>query len=105
MPCFHETVLSAWQQPTTHTEPMHRLSHKLSITAKKLREWSKKLVSEVKLKYQMANEVIMQLDIAQEQRQLTQQEYLLRSALKRRVLGYAVIERARKKQASRITKH
>lgn len=48
-------------------------------------------------------DVIQRLDAAQENRDLTQAEFRLRLGLKRRLLGYAVIERARKKQASRIT--
>ena len=51
----------------------------------------------------MALEVIKRLDIAQESRDLSDAELALRHGLKRRVVGLAVIERARKKQASRIT--
>ncbi len=51
----------------------------------------------------MALEVILQLDIAQESRQMSQAELTLRRGLKDRVLGIAVVERARKKQAARIT--
>ena len=41
----------------------------------------------------MALEVIQRLDIAQESRDLSSAEFRLRQGLKRRVLGYAVIER------------
>lgn len=51
----------------------------------------------------MALEVILRLDIVQEHRALTEDEHLLRSQLKLRAMGLAVIERARKNQASRIT--
>lgn len=50
----------------------------------------------------MALEVIHRLDIAQESRQLSSAEFQLRQGLKRRVIGYSVIERARKKQISRV---
>lgn len=60
-------------------------------------------MSENKLKMQMALEVIHQQDIAQESRLLTDAKFELRKGLKRRVLGYAVIERSRKREASRIT--
>ena len=50
----------------------------------------------------MALEVIQRLDIAQESRDLSSAEFRLRQGLKRRVLGYAVIERASKKQTSRV---
>lgn len=51
----------------------------------------------------MALEVILRLDIAQESRQLSQAELNLRRGLKDRVMGLSIIERARKRQASRIT--
>lgn len=51
----------------------------------------------------MALEVIQRLDIAQENRELSTAEFHLRKGLKHRIMGYAVINRARKKQASRIT--
>uniref|UniRef100_A0A0E0M570 Uncharacterized protein n=1 Tax=Oryza punctata TaxID=4537 RepID=A0A0E0M570_ORYPU len=51
----------------------------------------------------MALEIILRLDIAQEGRALSTSEINLRRQLKSRVMGLAVIERARKRQASRIT--
>ena len=51
----------------------------------------------------MAQEIILRLDIAQENRSLTAAELLLRAKLKKRILGLAVIERARCKQASRLS--
>lgn len=50
----------------------------------------------------MALEVILQLDIAMEIRQLSPEEWELRSGLKRRAIALAVLERARKKQCARI---
>lgn len=46
---------------------------------------------------------ILRLDIAEETRTLTEPEDDLRSKLKKRLLGWAAIEKARKKQCSRIT--
>jgi hypothetical protein len=40
----------------------------------------------------MAQEVILRLDIAQENRELTPAEQLLRAKLKKRVLGLAMIK-------------
>ena len=45
----------------------------------------------------------MRLDVAQEKRGLTQQEFWLRKQLKLRTLGLAAVERSRKRQASRLT--
>ena len=49
MPGFKEVVADAWNAPTSHTQPAHILNHKLKITAKKLRAWSKGLFSNHKL--------------------------------------------------------
>jgi len=49
----------------------------------------------------MAQQVILQLDIAQESRELTEAELRIRTKLKKKILGWAVIERARKRQCAR----
>jgi hypothetical protein len=82
---------------------MHRLNEKLHHTATYLREWAKGICTEAKLQFHMALDVIKRLDVAQEHRDLSAQETRLRAALKRKILGLASIERARKKQASRVT--
>lgn len=51
----------------------------------------------------MAQQVILRLDEAQDHRSLSQDEAWLRDKLKKRILGWAVIEKSRKKQCSRIT--
>ena len=51
----------------------------------------------------MVQEVTLRLDIAQEQRALTPAEILSRKDLKVRVLGLAAVEKARRRQCSRIT--
>jgi hypothetical protein len=50
----------------------------------------------------MANDVIHRLDVVQESRQLSTEELQLRRDLKSRVLGLAAVERARRRQASRL---
>lgn len=50
----------------------------------------------------MALNLILRLDTAQESRRLSPEEAKLRSILKKRVIGLAVIERSRKRQASRV---
>ena len=62
-----------------------------------------KFVWGAKLQFHIANEVIMRLDAALEARPLSPEELHLRKQLKLKVLGLAAIERARKKQASRIS--
>lgn len=79
------------------------LNKKLAETARALRSWSKPLFSNAKLQLHIANEVILRLDIAQEDRQLSAEELSLRQDLKIRILGLAALERSRRRQASRIT--
>jgi hypothetical protein len=102
LPRFQEVVKQAWSQPTRHTEPFHRLGHKLFITGKALKEWSRTLISDARMKLHMAQEVILRLDTAQEHRPLSDAEFHLRAKLKRRILGWAVIKKARRKQCSRV---
>jgi hypothetical protein len=103
MPGFLQIVQQAWAIPNTHTNPVQRLNFRLAATAKALRKWSKTLFSEAKLQFHMAQSVILQLDLAQEERLLSDEEFTLRAKLKKRVLGLAVLERLRKRQCSRIT--
>jgi hypothetical protein len=51
----------------------------------------------------MAQEIILRLDKAQDFRGLSAAEASLRSKLKKRILGWLVIEKARKKQCARIS--
>jgi hypothetical protein len=102
MPGFMDLIGQVWSEPSSHTQPVHILHHKLKQTAKKLRTWSKGLFSGHKQQLIMGLDIILQLDVAQESRTLTPSEKTLRAALKQRVMGLAVLERARKRQASRI---
>jgi hypothetical protein len=52
----------------------------------------------------MVQIVIQLLDMAQDVRLLSDVEFNIRAKFKKRLLGWAVIERARKFQASRIRK-
>jgi exonuclease III len=99
LPCFQEIVAQAWQSPTSHTEPFHRLGHKLHTTAAALKKWSSSLLSEARCKLLMAQEIILRLDEAQDFRGLSTAEASLRSKLKKRILGWLVIEKARKSKA------
>jgi hypothetical protein len=103
LPSFREVVAVAWDSSSEHHEPFHKLYHKMGETAKALRKWSNSIISDAKLQLHMALEIILRLDLVQECRQLSEEELHLRKKLKTRVLGLAAVERARKKQASRIT--
>jgi hypothetical protein len=54
------------------------------------------------MQFNIANEAILRLDIAQETRTLSDQEVALLRNLKQQVLGWAAIERSRRRQCSRL---
>jgi hypothetical protein len=82
LPRFQDIVAHAWNTPTSHTEPFHRLGHKLFSTAAALRKWSRSFLSNARQKLLMAHEVIPRLDEAQDIRQLSSAEFNLHSKLK-----------------------
>lgn len=102
LPDFQNVIQAAWAETNPHTEPYQRLHFRLATAAKRLKEWSRSLISGNKLQLKMALEVILRLDVAQESRPLTASERDLRTRLKHRVVGLSVLERARKRQSSRI---
>jgi hypothetical protein len=75
---------------------MNVLFFKLQRTPIRLRQWSKKLFGNARAELHMANEIIHRLDVAQESRQLSLEEILLRQDLKLCVLGLVAVERARR---------
>lgn len=100
IPGFHEEVKRAWCKPIEFSQPILALHNKMAIVARHLRAWSRSIISDAKLKLHMALEVIQQLETAQESRELSSAERLLRTRLKKHVMALAIIERARKRKAS-----
>jgi hypothetical protein len=103
LPGFKQVVQTAWMASSVHHEPFHRLYHKLQNTAAALREWNNKIIPDARLYLHMALEVILRLDLAQENRQLSPAESSLRNKLKQRIIGLAVVDKARRRQNSRLT--
>ena len=102
-PRFQETVQRAWNRPTTTRCAFARLHEKMRRVARDLKIWSKSQFGGAKLHMHIATEVVLRLDVAQETRALSDAEFHLRKMLKLKILGLAAIDRARKRQASRIT--
>lgn len=102
LPQFKEVVQTSWNAPTHHTEPFHRLGHKLFTTSWALKKWSMTLIPDARMKLLMAQEVVLRLDEAMDVRDLSPEETWLRAKLKKRIMGWAVIEKARRKQCSRV---
>ncbi|CAD6205347.1 unnamed protein product [Miscanthus lutarioriparius] len=92
VPDFPQVVQNAWNEPVRGNNPLMILHNRLQNTARALKRWSKSLFSEARLQMQMANEVILLLDIAQESRPLSEAESDLHRQLKQLLLGWAAIE-------------
>jgi hypothetical protein len=102
----HEDFLTvakgAWEKPVVSTDAVRALHTKISRTAKALKKWNKDNVKWTKFASAVADEVIFNLDVAQEDRSLSPEERRLRSMLKSKLPGFAAIDRMRWKQRSRI---
>ena len=57
-----------------------------------LRLWSDRHIGSIKLQQLMAKEIIFQLNVVQESRQLSQKEFNLRKELKLKLLGLASLK-------------
>jgi hypothetical protein len=93
---FKNIASQSWALTSRHDEPYQNLFHKLNNTVRGLAKWSRGLFSNTKVLLHAALLVILQLDIAQENRILSLDEWDLRASLKRRVISFAIMERARK---------
>ncbi|KAE8801563.1 hypothetical protein D1007_22777 [Hordeum vulgare] len=100
---FQEVVKQAWIVSTGDSSSITRLSIKLWRTSKALRAWSKTFVGDVQKQMLIVNEMVMQLDGAQQIRDLSLQEKELRTKLKSRTMGLAVLLKIKRRQRSRVT--
>lgn len=87
LPGFLEIVQDAWSKPTGSNDHIRTLHIKLPRTAKALKRWGKQRTGALKQQADIANEVILRLDQAQESQQLTAEEISLRRLAKQRVTG------------------
>jgi hypothetical protein len=100
---FMEVVAEAWSRPIQAGDHIRKFHIKLSRVAKALRIWSRARVGNIKLLTAVAEQVILGLDFAQENRELTIAEIALRKFLKLKIVGLAAISRSRIRQRSRVT--
>jgi hypothetical protein len=102
IPGFSEIVAEARTSPVQGINGMMKLHNRMQHTAASLKNWSKALFSKARAQLHIANEVILRLDIAQESRMLSESETQLLKDLKQHVLGWAAIQRSRRRQCSRL---
>jgi hypothetical protein len=100
---FLVVVQKAWDKPVRSLSAIRVLHTKLSRTAKALKSWNKGLVRWAKFISSLGDEVIFNLDVAQEDRILSVEERELRSTLKSKLLGFVAIDRIKWSHRSRIT--
>lgn len=99
-----ETVNKAWAKPVVSSDAIRVLHTRLSRTARALKKWDRMETKRARALYNVATELIFLLDLAQEERQLTDEENALRKMLKLKLLGFAAVERMRWRQRSRLTR-
>lgn len=103
IPGFLDVVKNSWERHLLASNPFSVLRLKLCRLARDLKRWSKSQVGDIRLQFAIANEVIFQLEVAQESRLLSDEERSLIAELKVKVLGLAVLNKIRIKQRSRLT--
>jgi hypothetical protein len=96
-------VQEAWNRPVHSVQPLKRLHIKLARAAKAIKRWSRQKIGDTKLQLAIVKEVLLQLELVQESRMLTDQELDLRRRLKACSVGLAAIEKSRMRQRSRLT--
>lgn len=100
---FDNIVSQAWIKEVNSNDPVRVLHCKLSRTARALRLWNKQKTRWAVFMSGIASEIIFRLDLAQEERTLSDEERRLRGLLKAKLLGLAAIDRSRWRQKSRLT--
>lgn len=103
IPGFLEIVQDSWLRPILATNPFAILHIKLKRLARDLKRWSQQNDGDIKLQLAVANEVVFQLDVAQETRNLTADERIFRYDLEAKILGLAVLNKIQIRQQSRLT--
>jgi len=71
---FKEMVQQVWSKPVHSTLPLKRLNTKLARLAKGIRSWRREKDGDTRLQLAIVKEVLLQLEAAQENRLLTNQE-------------------------------
>lgn len=100
---FQELVQEVWNKPVASTQPLKRLHIKLSRVAKGIKRWRKEKIGDTRLQLAIVEEILLQLEAAQEYKTLTQDELQLKRQLKIHSLALAAIEKSRIKQKSCLT--
>ena len=100
---FFQTVTEAVNSILSDRNPYVALDSKLRATTKKVQSWRDRWIENVKLQISIALDILRRLDMAMDERQLSQEEYNLRWILKQKLLGHCSLERSIARQRSRLS--
>ncbi|KAE8788291.1 hypothetical protein D1007_37687 [Hordeum vulgare] len=99
---FMELVNQSWAAPVRARCPRATLNTKLWRLSRELCEWSKSKAGDIQQQMYLVNEMTLQLNAAQDYRSLSTVESDLRSKLKARSLGLAVLLKIKLLRRSRV---
>jgi hypothetical protein len=102
-PGFLETVKEVWVKPVNTQDAILRLHVKMLRAAKALKNWRRKSLGGWKISWAILTLTLQNLEKAQEERTLTQEEWEFKKYLKTKSMGIAAIQKSRARQHSRLT--
>ena len=100
---FQEAVETAWSSVQATSCPFDTLAKKFQATVRSLQSWSQKKVGHVNSQLELAREILHQLEIAQDNQNLSTMELWLRNKLKPYSLALSSLQRTIARCRSRIT--
>jgi hypothetical protein len=103
MPEFKEIVAQSWAAPVSTANKARLLHIELSRLAKVLKRWHKHKTAEARRQTTQAQELVLQLDGLQDERQLTTQEFQAHKEAKNKILALAVVRKIRIRQRCCLT--
>lgn len=102
-PGFLDLVQSSWTRPVASNNKARVLHVKLARLAKELRKWNRQRLDDIKQQANVAQQLVQQLDLLREQRQLNDAESSLRRLAKNKIVALASVRRIKIRQRSRLT--
>lgn len=87
-------MAAAWEPTLLHADAFRILDYKLRNVARALKSWSARHIGSVRVQLALAREITLRPDCAQENRQLTTEEAVLRKDMKFTCLGLASLARS-----------
>lgn len=99
---FQEVVIQSWGLVEASSCPIETLSLKYKALTRALQSWSQKKIGHIKTQLALAKEIIHQLEIAQDGRQLSGLEVWLLQSLKKHSLALSSLQRTIARTTSRI---